>query len=77
MNPLPYDNLEVGIGPGYGGTPVLIRRGNTNTLTYTYATGFSINVEAGQKIYFNTYWYGGNPRWFQRSQQERHLHDPV
>ena len=61
MNPLPYDNLEVGIGPGYGGTPVLIRRGNTNTLTYTYATGFSINVEAGQKIYFNTYWYGGTP----------------
>ena len=61
INPLPYDNLEVGIGPGYGGTPVLIRRGNTNTLTYTYATGFSINVEAGQKIYFNTYWYGGTP----------------
>ena len=61
MNPLPYDNFEVGIGPGYGGTPVLIRRGNTNTLTYTYATGFSINVEAGQKIYFNTYWYGGTP----------------
>ena len=61
MNSLPYDNLEVGIGPGYGGTPVLIRRGNTNTLTYTYATGFSINVEAGQKIYFNTYWYGGTP----------------
>ena len=61
MNPLPYDNLEVGIGPGYGGTPVLIRRGSTNTLTYTYATGFSINVEAGQKIYFNTYWYGGIP----------------
>ena len=61
MNPLPYDNLEVGIGPGYGGTPVLIRRGSTNTLTYTYATGFSINVEAGQKIYFNTYWYGGTP----------------
>ena len=60
MNPLPYDNLEVGIGPGYG-TPVLIQRGNTNTLTYTYATGFSINVEAGQKIYFNTYWYGGTP----------------
>ena len=60
MNPLPYDNFEVGIGPGYG-TPVLIQRGNTNTLTYTYATGFSINVEAGQKIYFNTYWYGGTP----------------
>ena len=60
MNPLPYDNTEVGIGPGYG-TPVLIRRGSTNTLTYTYATGFSINVEAGQKIYFNTYWYGGIP----------------
>ena len=61
MNPLPYDNLEVGIGPGYGGTPVLIQRGSTTTLTYTYATGFSINVEAGQKIYFNTYWYGGTP----------------